>query len=245
MSAKDQRCAVSDGETAPSGAAIQIAAEYIDHARQCEVYKMRVPEPLLALFRAVAPTLDLLHQPPMAHEVHTKHYRDVRFYSDAVDRYRYAGQIMPGVRMPPALATAVGSLADHLGVALNGALVNRYNDGHDYIVKHSDAVQECVPQPSVRVSVAGDAAPHRMLPRYPGCPYIVTLSLGASRTFDVIDKATDQVAVRWTLNDGDICVMAGHTQDHYLHMVPAEPDVTGARYSFTIRNHVVDDENRL
>lgn len=64
---------------------------------------------------------------------------------------------------------------------------------------------------------------------------IVSLSLGASRQFQLHpkDKPTEFTTV--TLENGDLCTMEGLCQKHYRHRVPREKEVKAPRINLTWR----------
>ena len=63
---------------------------------------------------------------------------------------------------------------------------------------------------------------------------IISLSLGSPRTFQLKSKGKGSPIVSIRLRSGDLCVMEGATQQHYLHRVPVE-DATGPRVNLTWR----------
>lgn len=206
--------------------------EYVDHARRCEVYRVRVPTDIVEAFRAVIPSL------PLPSGRRQGQRRGAIFYSDAARGCRYAGHDLVPTSMASDIGHAVGALGAYLGVPLNGAIVDCCDDGDDAVAPHAyDDADGLVSQDSVAVSVLGDAAVQRALPRYPGCAYVVTLGLGATRTFHLVDKATAHVTLDHRIGDGDVVVMAGHTQDHYLHAVPIEPFVREPHYRIVLCHH--------
>lgn len=213
---------------------IMLVSEYVDLQKESEIYRFKVPQDVLDCLRKEAPKLQLLEKPPMNHEIHKQHYRDVRFYSDEVPGYSYAGQVMNSATMPPQLRRATNKLKKLLGVPLNGILVNRYNNGEDHILPHSDAEDQCIPQPPVSVTTTDGMKIN--IPKYHGC-YILTVSLGATRTFDILDKTTNETITSFELEDGDGLIMCGQTQRHFLHTIPPQSSVKDVRYSFTYRNH--------
>lgn len=104
---------------------------------------------------------------------------------------------------------------------LNSVLVNKYRNFNDSISKHADDEKEFGPRPT-----------------------IVSVNLGASRTFEV-QRFTEKVRKRewdkrqmqWVpnsewkqkklsfeLDHGDVLIMAGSVQDFWVHGVPKEPD---------------------
>ena len=66
--------------------------------------------------------------------------------------------------------------------------------------------------------------------------WIISLSLGASRTFELKLKSSsgNRAAARVTLADADLCTMEGLFQKHYMHRIPKE-ESTGARINLTWR----------
>ena len=64
---------------------------------------------------------------------------------------------------------------------------------------------------------------------------IISLSLGASRTFMVRRKGYHHAAVALPSENGDLCVMGGLFQRYYQHAVPKEWRSKGVRYNFTWR----------
>mmetsp|Transcript_31352 Transcript_31352/g.74806 ORF Transcript_31352/g.74806 Transcript_31352/m.74806 type:complete len:287 (-) Transcript_31352:76-936(-) len=73
----------------------------------------------------------------------------------------------------------------------------------------------------------------------PACP-IVSISLGATRSFDIRPKKMKQGdkqsrIARIPLRDGDMLVMFPPMQQHYEHSVPVEKRVLGDRINLTFR----------
>lgn len=64
---------------------------------------------------------------------------------------------------------------------------------------------------------------------------IVSLSLGASRSFALRPKDDPFEEKEFQLEAGDLCTMEGLCQKHYRHRIPAEPDVEEPRINLTFR----------
>lgn len=64
---------------------------------------------------------------------------------------------------------------------------------------------------------------------------IISLSLGATRSFELRPKDDPFQNTVLQLEDGDLCTMEGLCQKHYRHRIGAEPDVKGARINLTWR----------
>ncbi|HEY0798996.1 MAG TPA: alpha-ketoglutarate-dependent dioxygenase AlkB [Candidatus Baltobacteraceae bacterium] len=91
-------------------------------------------------------------------------------------------------------------------------LLNRYRDGRDSVAWHSDHEVE-----HLRVAV------------------IASLTIGATRTFDLRPKENRRHVIRLELDHGDLLMMAGRTQATYEHRVAKDPRVLGERINLTFR----------
>ncbi|AVK74745.1 hypothetical protein pqer_cds_323 [Pandoravirus quercus] len=221
--------AVADAPLDPSPLAL--VDEYIDHARQCEIYRVRMPSRIAEAFSAILP----LVKAPLAQE-HRGGRHSAAFYSDIVSHCRHRDVDMSAMPMPPIIASAINALMDHLGVPLNSVLVDCCADGHDAISPHPVVGGAYVPQESVALSVVGDAFAQRALPRYPGCPYVVLIGMGATRTIHFVDKGTGHTVLAHSVGDGEAVILAGHTHEHYLYAVPMEPFVREPHYHLVLCN---------
>lgn len=94
----------------------------------------------------------------------------------------------------------------------NSVLLGLYRDGNDSIAWHSDDEKELGKN-----------------------PIIASLSFGAERTFHLKHKSRD-VKTTIKLTDGSLLVMAGGTQENYLHQIPKEVGIKMARINLTFRN---------
>lgn len=64
---------------------------------------------------------------------------------------------------------------------------------------------------------------------------VISLSLGATRTFELRPKDDPFEETAVELEDGDLLVMEGLCQKHYRHRVPIDEKVKGARINLTWR----------
>jgi alkylated DNA repair dioxygenase AlkB len=124
--------------------------------------------------------------------------------------------IYSGIRNVPQPWTAtVAELRDAIsalcGVRFNSVLLNRYRGGTDSMGWHADHEPELGPE-----------------------PVIASLSLGATRRFDLRHNATGVVR-SFRLTGGSLLVMQGKTQAQWRHRVPKEPTVSGERVNLTFR----------
>lgn len=102
--------------------------------------------------------------------------------------------------------------------------INLYRDGHDSVGWHTDDEE-------LFEGGYNDIC-------------ILSLSLGATRTFEVKHQPgivgprrshKGPAETSFVVRNGDICTMEGKFQRHYLHAVPKEPSVKGARINLTWR----------
>jgi len=64
---------------------------------------------------------------------------------------------------------------------------------------------------------------------------IVSLSLGATRSFELRSKDNPTATTKLELENGDLCTMEGLCQKHYRHRVPREKNVDAPRINLTWR----------
>lgn len=124
--------------------------------------------------------------------------------------------VYSGIRnVPDAWTATVGELKDAAeaacGAHFNSVLLNRYRTGVDSMGWHADREPEL-----------GNA------------PVIASVSLGATRTFDLRHNRTGAVQ-SFALKNGSLLVMRGSTQAEWRHRVPKEPRVQGERINLTFR----------
>lgn len=124
-----------------------------------------------------------------------------------------------GDRMPQPWTPLLEAVRDRLAAVLSERFdyvyVNRYRDGRDSVAWHGDR--------------DGDAN---------GCCTIASLSLGATRRFDLRPAPASGLPRRTIgldLEDGDLLVMAGETQRWWEHRVAKDPRVREERLNLTFR----------
>ena len=64
---------------------------------------------------------------------------------------------------------------------------------------------------------------------------IASVSLGASRRFELRHRQKSAPSLRLTLDHGSLLVMLGRTQEFWAHQVPKEKDVHEPRINLTFR----------
>ncbi|GAA95500.1 hypothetical protein E5Q_02155 [Mixia osmundae IAM 14324] len=100
------------------------------------------------------------------------------------------------------------------GATYNFVLCNFYSDGKDSISWHSDDEAFLGPQPTIS-----------------------SLSLGGARDFYIKHKADGTDKHHFSLQDGDLLVMRGKTQERYLHSIPKRA-VARPRINITFRRAI-------
>ena len=140
--------------------------------------------------------------------------RSVGFFSNESVGYKYSNQLAKSIPLTPELAKLLDEMNARYRATFNGVLVNKYQDGSEYISAHSD--DESGLDPNVGV---------------------VALSFGAVRKFRVRDKKTKEIIQDFPTHSNGIIIMKGDFQKEYTHEIPIEKTVKGTRYSFTFRTH--------
>jgi alkylated DNA repair dioxygenase AlkB len=127
-------------------------------------------------------------------------------------KIRYSGIEMLPTPYTPKMFALNNRLATLLEVPFNGVLLNWYRDGQDSMGWHADDESYQGPEPT-----------------------IASISLGATRRFDLKSKTDDKETYHLPLENGSLLVMAGSTQNHYKHQIPKSKTVVGPRINLTFR----------
>jgi len=103
-------------------------------------------------------------------------------------------------------------VSEHAGATFNSVLCNLYRDGNDGVDWHADDESEFGPM-----------------------PVIGSLSLGATRRFDMrrVDDHAEKIEL--DLHSGDLLIMRGTTQALWRHRVPKTKKAVGERINLTFR----------
>jgi len=137
--------------------------------------------------------------------------RDVTFFSETSEGYIYSEPLTP------ILKSIMNRLNHHFESNYNGILINRYNDGTEYISSHSDDE-----------SGLGEKG-------------VIAISLGATRNFRIRKKTrgkgADTIIANIPNRDGEILIMAGNFQKYFTHEIPIQKTVKNPRTSLTFRHH--------
>jgi alkylated DNA repair dioxygenase AlkB len=98
------------------------------------------------------------------------------------------------------------------GARFSHVLLNRYRNGKDSVAWHNDREVEHLQH-----------------------PVIASLTLGATRAFDLRPKADRSRIVSIDLDHGDLIVMRGETQTNWEHRVAKDRRIAGERINLTFR----------
>jgi alkylated DNA repair dioxygenase AlkB len=98
------------------------------------------------------------------------------------------------------------------GARFSHVLLNRYRSGKDSVAWHNDREVAHLTR-----------------------PVIGSLTLGATRAFDLRPKADRKRIVSIDLDHGDLLVMRGDTQTNWEHRVAKDPRIAGERINLTFR----------
>lgn len=162
----------------------------------------------------------LLRELPLAQETIRMIGRDVlvprlvAFCGEPGLRYRYSGRDHDAAPWTPTLRTLVEQLQATTGTRYDTVLCNFYRDGRDAMGRHADDEPELGPSPDdIRIA---------------------SISLGAKRTFRMRMRAGGE-RIDYLLGEGDLLVMGGTTQTHWVHEVPRTKAAVGPRLNLTFR----------
>jgi alkylated DNA repair dioxygenase AlkB len=137
--------------------------------------------------------------------------RKLSLHTEALTHYRYSGADKPCQPWTPLLLKLKAQIEQRTGQPFNVCLANLYPDGKASMGWHSDNETQLV---------QGSA--------------IASLSLGAARDFDVKHKRSGE-KLRLNLKSGQLVVMGGAVQQHWLHAIPKRMGLKEPRINLTFR----------
>jgi len=140
--------------------------------------------------------------------------RDVGFFSNSSDGYKYSGNIIKSQPISDNMEKLIIYINKLFNSNYNGILINRYDSGVDCIGAHSD--EESL------LDKSG----------------VVALSWGAKRKFRIRDKIHKNIHMDIPLDHLTIINMGGDFQKEFTHEVPVQKRVKGMRISLTFRRHL-------
>lgn len=133
------------------------------------------------------------------------------WYGDPDAHYRYSGVDHPPNPWTEELLAVKHKIESTGPWSFNSVLANLYRDGKDSMGFHSDNEKELGQN-----------------------PVIASLSLGEERLFKLRHKKRkDMMAVK--LGHGDLLLMGGTLQHHWLHSLPKTAQSIGSRINLTFR----------
>lgn len=156
----------------------------------------------------VNPPIKVFNKPAIQH-------RSIGFFSNTSIGYHYSNQLAKSQPLTNNLEQLLNKVNQKFSVEFNGILVNRYQNGMDYIGSHSDDEKN--------LTKAG----------------VVAISYGAVRKFRIRDKKTNKIVKDIPTSQNYIIQMAGDFQKEFKHEIPIEKKIKDVRYSFTFRKHLV------
>ena len=130
--------------------------------------------------------------------------------------YTYSGKYNAATDIPDFLMDIADAAAIAIGYKkgyFNQVLLNYYRDGSDSIGKHSDNEPELGPNPRV-----------------------ASISLGAVRTFYIVDRFNSSKQYGIPLQNGQLLAMGKNSQTHYMHYIPKDYNCKTPRVSITLRS---------
>lgn len=159
---------------------------------------------------------ELLVKPPIQLYGKTVYQqRDIGFFSDESIGYYYSGQLAKAKPLQPHSAELMKLINARYGTNYNGILVNKYDDGNNYIGDHSDDEKN--------LDKGG----------------VISISHGAVRKFRIREKLTKKIIMDIPTTSNSIIHMGGNFQKEFTHGIPVEKKVKGVRYSLTFRTHTI------
>ena len=135
------------------------------------------------------------------------------FHGEPNLNYRYSGKWLAPEPWTPALAYMRERLFQ-IGFQPNVVLANWYRDGNDKMGWHRDNEPELGSE-----------------------PVILSISLGATRDFDLRNRTTKETR-RVALEHGSLLIMQGSSQIDWEHQLPARKRCTEGRINLTFRTIV-------
>lgn len=145
-------------------------------------------------------------------EIVTK--RKIAWYASSAFEYTYSNITKRALPWTEVLLELKSLIEHRTGEVFNSCLLNLYHNGSEGMTWHSDAEKD--------------------LKKFGA---IGSISLGAERKFAFKHKKTKET-VSLALQHGDLLVMKGNTQYHWMHALPTTKKVHEARINLTFRSIV-------
>jgi alkylated DNA repair dioxygenase AlkB len=142
--------------------------------------------------------------------------RDTAWIGDPGAVYTYSGRVNEPAPWPESLRALRDRVCERAGEPFNAVLCNLYKNGQDSMGLHADAEPELGKN-----------------------PVIASLSLGATRRFQLRHRKLAHERLDLELKAGSLLIMRGTVQTHYRHGVPKQLQVQEPRINLTFRRIVV------
>ena len=142
-----------------------------------------------------------------------KQQRNIGFFSDKSIGYKYSKKIMESKPLTKSMSELLDIVNIIFSTQFNGIFVNKYMDGNDYIIAHSDD--------ETGLDSVG----------------VISISYGAERIFRIRKKETKQHICDEVTTHCSILHMGGNFQKLYTHEIPIQKKIKEPRISFTFRKH--------
>jgi len=143
---------------------------------------------------------------------YVKQPRLTALYGDSGKSYSYSGIRMDPNPFTQPLTHLRHKVEKFVQARFSSCLLNLYRDGNDSNGWHADDEKELGSQ-----------------------PLIASLSLGATRSFQLKHRKMKGLRHRMPLQAGSLLVMKGATQENWLHQVPKTRKPVGERINLTFR----------
>jgi len=140
------------------------------------------------------------------------------WYADEGILYSYSNNLLKTQNWLKPLLAIKHNIEKQTAQQFNSVLVTYYRDGNDYVGWHADDEEE----------LGID-------------PFIASLSLGATRTFQYRHKR-ENLTGDISLTNGDLLLMRPDFQANWEHRAPSEPAVSAPRVNLTFRTVVPLDD---
>lgn len=141
--------------------------------------------------------------------------RSIGFYSNISKGYSYSNTIRPSKMMKEHLTELLNLINKKFNSIFNGILINRYDNGKDYIGKHSDD----------KKGLEKDGG-------------VIIISYGAIRKFRIRNKQTCKIILDLPTEPNKIIQMYVDFQKEFTHEIPIKKRITKSKYYFTFRKHI-------
>jgi alkylated DNA repair dioxygenase AlkB len=139
--------------------------------------------------------------------------RETAWYGENGSNYAYSGIMcnpLPWIQELLNLKNQIEKLVPH--EQFNSVLLNKYRNGNDKVSWHSDDEKELGLNPT-----------------------IASVSLGATRRFDLRFKSDKTKIIKLNLTSGSLLIMRGELQYFWEHQIPQQKLIVDERINLTFR----------